>query len=366
MSKTRALTGVQAVLEAFRRAVGEDATVSTPDRDVGEPYRVDLRVGHRRHRLKAHWVGRGWPSRTREVAARLRRPWPRSHILVAERFSDSTRDVLRALDANWVDTTGAARIATKTGLIVRSTGNPELALRRADSTLRWTSGVADVAELLLACGQVPSLKEVASLTRLHLSSVGKAVRLFDREGWTRKAGSARGRGARRELTDVDELRDAWAAYVGSEPRVEFLGHALMRDPLAFVQTQLAPALGRLGDYAISGWAGAQLLTPVVTTFSVVHAYVGAEVFNLGLRDTMRRLEVREVHDGARLVIWSGRPAVFVGGRASVSPKPVRVAHPNRLYADLLTLGDRGRDAAEHVRLELMGSSPKSGPDREER
>lgn len=351
----RRQTGVPQILKAFTQRLGTDAVVRSieaPTRDDSQ--RIEIRVGRKKHRLRAHWVGMGWPERTREVLQRLRQPWPRNHVLVARQFSDATRAMLRRRNANWLDQTGQARIVTPSGLLILS--GVTIAAKERRKTTRWTPASADVAEVILAVGNVPSVKEISKLTGWQQPAVSKALRFLDAQGWTRKAGSSRGIGAYRTLVEMDGLRESWAEYVAAEPKVQLFAHALMRDPLNFLEEELAPALHGVGRYAVSGWAGLQLLAPFVTSVPVIHSYIEAPVYDSELSVILKRLKVREVSEGARIVFWRARPAVFTNPRVSKrSGRPVVVTHVSRLYADLLTLGDRGKEAAEHVRVELLPS-----------
>lgn len=357
MDKTARLRGFRAVLAAFQRALGADAVIkATSPSSEDRTYSLDIRVGRRSHKLLAHWVGTGWPGPTYDTVSRLRRPWPRNHVLVARRFSSATRSLLRRVDANWLDQTGAARIVTSSGLLIHSEGTPTLPER--DAPFRWTAVSADVAEAVLAMRQVPTLKELSLLTGWAQPAIGKALRAFDHQGWTSKVGPARGTGARRDLTQSGDLLENWAEFAAAEERMEYRGHTLMKDPLNYLEHELAPALRRLGRYAVSGWAGLQLAAPFLTSVPVLHVYVEASVFSSGLREALPRLGIRPVDDGARLVFWAARPAVFVSS-ARARSSSVRIVNPSRLYADLMTLGERGREAAEHARLELLQSTERT-------
>jgi hypothetical protein len=352
VEKTSRSSGLSEVLRAFQQELGSDALVkSAGARRRDSTYQIEILVGRKAHRLWAHWVGNGWPERTRELIKSVRRPWPRNHVVVARQFSEATRALLRRLDANWLDQSGDARIVTASGFLVL-TKSPPPSATRSKRTSHWTSATADVAEILLATRRVPSLKEISSLSGWQPSAVGKALTFFDSGGWTRKTGSVRGIGARRILVDPEALREAWAPFVASEQRPELLGHALMRDPLLFLERDIAPAL-KAKTYAVSGWAGLQLVAPFLTSVPLLHVYLKEEVFDSQVHAIMRRLNIREVRDGARIVFWAARPAAFVEPiNSPLGAVITPVVHPSRLYADLLSLGDRGKDAAQHLVTEL--------------
>ena len=348
--------GLPQILSALTRALGSDAIVGVvdgPGRD--ESYQVEVRVGRRKHRLFTHWVGQGWPERTHELVLKQRRPWPGNHVVVAHRFSPVTQAMLKRLGANWMDQTGAARIVTPSGMLVVTDGS-DVTLETRKRSTHWTSATADVAEILIGRGDVLPIREISAATGWRSPAVGRGLLFLDSMGWTKKAGPSRGVGAHRILLNREGLLESWAEFVAIEPRIELQAHALMRDPLQYLEKDLAPALAALGKYAVSGWAGLELVAPFVTSVPAIHVYVDASVFDSQLRSVLTRLKAREVTEGARLIFWRGRPAVFANANTSSSKRTVSTAHPSRLYADLLTLGDRGRDAAEHVRLELLSSS----------
>jgi hypothetical protein len=158
------------------------------------------------------------------------------------------------------------------------------------------------------------------------------------------------------IAELDGLRDEWAAFVKADDRLAIPAHAYMKDALDYLESDLVPALSRLGRYAVSGWAGLQITAPFLTSVSVIHVYVDVAIFHSKLRQTMQALRIREVKEGARIIFWAGRPAFFVNPLRAKSSRTT-VVHPSRLYADLLTMGGRGEEAAEHARLVLI-ASPK--------
>jgi transcriptional regulator with AbiEi antitoxin domain of type IV toxin-antitoxin system len=254
------------------------------------------------------------------------------------------------LDANWVDEVGHARVATTSGLLVLR----ETAQSRARSVaeLKWTPSQADVAEAILAQGRVPSVRDIANQTEWSLQPVSAALRLFDRQGWTRKVGTSRGRGSKRSLANGNGLLDVWAEHASRETSESLLAHTSMRDPLAYLRSELAPRLEKLGDYAVSGWAGVQLVMPMLTVVPTLQIYVEASIYDELLPRLITEMGIRRVEQGARLEFRRARAAALLRPQRARAA-PVSVAHAARLYSDLLTLGDRGRDAAERLRIELL-------------
>lgn len=83
----------------------------------------------------------------------------------------------------------------------------------------------------------------------------------------------------------------------------------------------------------------------------VHVYVPAERFATELDEILRGVGLREVEEGGRVEFWEANfPLITQLGQ----PSQIPVASTPRLYADLLALGGRGTDAAQHLRETKLG------------
>jgi hypothetical protein len=308
-------------------------------------------AGRVTHELVSHWIGDGWPGRVSEVLRRVGTPWPRKHVVVGRRFSPGAVALLDKAAANWVEEDGRVRIRTDTGLIVERDVSPP-ATMRPTAPFRWSPARADVAEVLLATGSVPPVREVAESSGWSREQVSEALRQFDRLNWTEKRGAKRGRTSERVVAAPEPLRESWAEHVVSSPRERLLAHGVVRDPLSFLERELAPRLRRLGRWTVSGWVGSALIAPRVTSIPVLQVYVEATTFQTRLRPALSELGLREVDSGQRVEFWEARPAAFC---RTLERRGIPVVHASRLYADLLALGDRGRDAAREVLEVLIGT-----------
>lgn len=335
--------------DVLRRAFDERLPVrASPGRNGS----VDLRIDHgsRPQRLVGHWV-RGWPGDVQVLLAQVGEPWPRDHVILSTRFSPGAIALLDRAGANWGDATGRSRIRTTGGLSIRTADREATGSERQRSgAVVWSPARADVAEILLVRRAVPRLEELKRLTGWSVPQIGQTLRAFDRQGWTVRAGSARGAGATRAVGGWEPLLESWAAYLAAAPRRGISAHATYRDPLTYIETTLTRAWSGL-RWSTSGWAGLQLTTPFVTSVPRLHLYVDVEQFDDRLPIALDAAGLREVVEGARVEIWPARAAVFVG--SAIGRSGVRVVHATRLYADLLALGDRGREAALHVQEELL-------------
>ena len=346
MSTERIRTTLQEVL---RQAFDERLPVrASPGRNGS----VDLRIeqGSRPQRLVGHWV-RGWPGDVRALLAQVGQPWPRDHVILSPRFSPGAIALLDSAGANWGEATGRGRIRTSGGMAIATADREDSGSKpQRSGVVVWSPARADVAEILLVRRAVPRLEELKRLTGWSVPQIGQTLRAFDRQGWTARAGSTRGAGATRAVAGWEPMLESWAAYLAEAPRRGISAHATYRDPLTYIETSLTRAWKEL-RWATSGWAGLQLTAPFVSSVPRLHLYVDVEQFHDRLPRALRAAGLREVGEGARIEIWPARAAVFVG--SAVGRSGVRVVHGTRLYADLLAMGDRGREAALHVQEELL-------------
>lgn len=309
-------------------------------------------AGQVEHRVELIWAGEGWPADVSPILAEAARDWPREWIVVARSFSPGALDLLRAQNANWLDETGRAHLDTASGLIVMR-DSPLPAGTGEPSRFRWSRSKVDVAELILAHHE-DTFNAVMLTERLGWShpQVTSILRRFDTAGWTEKLGGRRGVTARRRLAAPAALLDSWAEHVGRAPRERLLAHRVLRDPMAFLYSELAPALTTSTVWAATGWAGLEVSAPFLTAVPTLQVYVTAEAFKDGrLRQAMHASDLHEVDRGARVEFWAASSITL---SLSQTTSTIPTVSPPRLYADLRALGGRGEDAAQHVREELLG------------
>ena len=310
-------------------------------------------VGRTRHTLELRWVGRGWPGDLESVLGDIPSPWPRQLVLVAQRFSSGAIAQLAEHDANWADETGAARIETASGLLVIRDPSDDAVSSKATIGFRWAASSVEIAELLLADPPegIFGVGQLAEQSGWSPAQVSKLLRQFNARGWVGKVGGSRGVGSGWRLVDPAGLLDAWMKHLSAHPPVTVLAHRVLRDPMQFVETDLARELNPHIPWALSGWAGLAVAAPFVTAVPVIHVAVEANALLDGrLRDAMRATRLREVDQGARVEFRALSPFVLSLG---MKQRALPVVSAPRLYADLHALGGRGEEAANHVREELL-------------
>lgn len=319
-----------------------------------------IRTADRTYRVTFLWAGQGWPSEVQRAVSEVKLPWPRRIIIAATNLSSGSLAILRDVDANWVDEAGRARLVVPPGLsIVRDVSTGPHVLQR--DIFRWNRSAVELSEFVLH-SNLHELKtgNLASATGWSPGQVSQILSGFEDLGWTERRGGRSGRGSWHELVKPGVLLDAWAEEVSRFVHNRRLGHRTDRDLLRFANMILEPVFGMetVEEARIEGigwclttWAGLQMITPYATTTPALHVYVQTKLFRSELDRLMREAEIREVDEGARIEFWE---ADFNLLTQPGKPHPLPVASTPRLYADLLRLGGRAADAAQHLRETVLG------------
>jgi len=299
---------------------------------------VEIEVGP--SRFSAVWIGEG---RLRDVQAALT---PRAHrpdVLVARRMSPAAQSAAAQAKVGWVDESGAA-VVVLFGLVVSRTGRPE---PRSPRQPRWAASVIGTAEALLV-GTNPTVADVRARTGLSAGGATNALAALTSLGLL-EAKVARGPASARKIVDRDRLLEDYAvAAKAKTPKLSLRVGTSARD--------LMDELARLGKqwdsaglaWAASGAAGASRLDPnfsQVTGLDVlVDAQTPAALFALAEGYDLEPIE------GGRILL---RPfPTKTTARLCCFGSGLRVAPWPRIYADLISQGVRGEEAAEHLRQQM--------------
>lgn len=288
-------------------------------------------------RFEAIWVRRGWPA---DVQAAIDRA-PGATLVVAPALSPGARSLLEHRGLSWVDDTGGARIAAP-GLIARLDGKP--IPEPKPKTVSWSPVALRAGEAVLALA--PAQLTTGWLAEHAKCSVPRAsgiLQQWDAEGWTSKHGPSRGPGASRIVDRPDALLDAWAAHLNAQPLDRWFAHTTDRDLLA-VQNRLTTALAT-ATFAWTGWLAAEVLAPFMTQLPVLHFRVDEACLRRDLEPALRNAGLTPTDDAGRVEIWNTTADAF--GFATTSARGPLCSW-SRVYADLVRIGGRAADAAEHL------------------
>ncbi|MHB1538130.1 MAG: type IV toxin-antitoxin system AbiEi family antitoxin [Solirubrobacteraceae bacterium] len=331
-------------------ATATNGTVVASAQDRGGDVLVRTRDGQTIS-LQVRWAGEGWPQDVHRAIEGVPRPWPAEVVLLARRLAPGAIERLRELGANWADETGQAHIYGPGGLIVVREHLERRPAARARKALAWSASAIDLAELVLSRRDAPlRTTALARESRWSLPQIANVLGCFDKQGWTIKRGPSRGPRACRELLDADGMLGSWATALSESSRASRVAHRATRDVMSLLADELAPALEGETMWALSGWAGLELAAPFATTVPSLHIYVAEHDFAGTLSSAMQTTGLREVDQGGRVTFWPARADTL---DRSAPHEGVPVVSAPRLYADLISFGARGLDAAAHVKEQLI-------------
>lgn len=312
--------------------------------------------GHN-YELLPVWAGEGYPQDVRHAIQRLglSAMQERNPVVTAGNMSPGARDHLDRLGLAWADESGAARIVVAPALAVLRASSAPVHRVRPLGGFQWSPSAGAVAELLLTrrageprAKSVPPLRVLSDQLGWSVAQVSKVMRGFDDSGWTVKSGTT-GLTASRRLLDPSGMLSSWASWQAKRDLPAVKSHAHWKDPRTFVHDRLATAMPR-ESWCVTGWLALQELAPHVTTIPSISCYVEATVFDSDLPRVLDRAGLRPVEAGERVTLRRAEPHVLT----LASNTWPRTAPAVRVYADLLTAGVRGEDAAEHLRETVLG------------
>ena len=309
-------------------------------------------------RLVAVSAGGGWPSEVRAVlAGDARRP---NWLIVAPQFSPGSVRLLNDAGVNWVDSRGNVRIVAPPVVLVSSRGmrdaprtESSVVTSEAPTRLHWGGAAMDLAEELLSSspGEI-SVTALSMATGWSPGMVSRVLQSFEQVGWLTASGG--GAKKRRRLSEAGPMLDAWAEMLTQKPSRAVQAHALMRDPWRFLADQLLPLMPNV-SYGATTWIAAEAIAPFASATPVIDLYVPAEWLDSEwprlASASGSHLFARSVEDGANLRLRAADKHVLKRTRDAGS---IRTVSAPRVYADLLALGGRAQDVAQHLREVALG------------
>ncbi len=228
--------------------------------------------------------------------------------------------------------------------------------RPTDQGFRWSTSAAAVGEFVLWWRtdssprrkvdlSLPLNTQIAAYLPVSVAQVSKVLNKFDQEGWTRKTGAER---EGREHCECSTMLPASSAagQRGSRRNVSrrYGRHARIPDPATFYFERLRHALPAT-SHCLTGWLAADMRAPLSTSIPNLSLYLDPDVFDFGIDDVMDSTGLRRVQSGQRVTFIRAEDQVLTLATKAEPP----LASDARIYADLLTAGSRGEQAASHLR-----------------
>jgi len=274
--------------------------------------------------------------RLRSYIAELRKP--ATPILIAPYLSPASRELCTENGVSFLDFEGNARITFGTVFIERVlSSKPEPERREFKSLFRPKS--AQVLRILLRnpkqVWKVADLAETAGVSLGHVSNVRTA--LLERE-WASKVPQGL------LLTAPDALLDAWKTsyrpLIGQELRFYTILHG---SSLENSIREMFASLPQKSDAALSSFSAAHWIAPFART-GTQYLYAHANV----LEHIQSKLQLSSSLKGENVVVSLPKDdGIFLD---VYEPVPgIRCTSPVQTYLDLSVSGERGAEAAEHLR-----------------
>jgi hypothetical protein len=315
--------------------------------DRGVDILAELQVAGRRHTLVCEVKANGQPRHVRIGLLQLRNyvahfDTPATPIFIAPYLSPEAQALCREQEVGFLDLEGNARLVFDGVFIERITANkPAVERRELKSIFRPKS--AQVLLVMLRnprrAWRVVELAETAGVSLGHVSNV--RVALLDRE-WARVDPDGL------SLTDPDALLDAWRdAY--EPPAGKRAGFYTTLHGTAFEEAarKALGAANREGVAMLASFSAAQWLAPYARTGS---QFFYADV--AGAKTLEKALKLSPASKGENVVITVPKNSGLF--RDHVEPAPdIICTSPVQTYLDLAVAGERGREAAEHLRRERL-------------
>ncbi|MGD9946247.1 MAG: type IV toxin-antitoxin system AbiEi family antitoxin [Burkholderiaceae bacterium] len=305
-----------------------------------------LEASGRRHTLVCEVKSSGQPRHVRPALLQLRDHIAREMsgavpVFIAPYLSPETRALCDEYEVGFVDLEGNARLAFDGVFIDRQVASKPAAERRELRSL-FKPKSAQILRLMLRqpsrAWRVVGLAEAAGVSLGHVSNVRSG--LLDRE-WAQVSDEGL------LLSDPDALLDAWReAYEPPAGRRHDFYTTLHGEAFDKIVRELHPAPDA-GLTALASFSAGQWLAP--------YGRIGTQYFyadETGLARLCVALKLSAAVKGENVAVTVlEEPGVF---RDTVEPAPgVICTSPVQTYLDLTVAGERGREAADHLRQERL-------------
>jgi hypothetical protein len=300
-----------------------------------------------RHRLFCEVKPSGQPRHVRMALTQLRndivhREQHATPVLIAPYLSHDAQALCREQNVGFLDLAGNARLIFGSVFIERQVANKPVAERRELRSL-FKPKSAQVLRVMLRdprrAWRVTALAEAAAVSLGHVSNVRSG--LLARE-WARVSDDGL------FLSRPGALLDAWrTSYEPPAGTHATFYTTLHGSAFEGVARQVLHQDGGSGLAAFASFSAAQWLAPYGRT-GTHYFYADAA----GLERLRLALKLSSIAKGENvLVTVLEDPGVF---RDTVEPAPgVICTSPVQTYLDLAIAGERGREAAEHLRHERL-------------
>ena len=309
-----------------------------------------LLVDGRQHLLVCEYKSNGQPRYARSALLELRnyveQRAPRATpIFMAPYISSAVRQLCEEKGVGYLDLEGNARIAFGGVFIERVVADKPAAEQRELKSLFRPKSAQVLRAMLREPGhawRVTALSEISGVSLGHVSNVRTG--LIDRE-WARASDDGL------VLSEPDALLDSWRDSYTAPPGERLRFYTPLHG--SALEDAARGALGTKGDpgrAAFASFSAAQWLAPYGRTGT--HYFFADED---GLRKLQAALKLAPASKGENVVITVPKDAELLADTIEPAPGAVCTS-PVQTYLDLSIAGERGAEAADHLRREKLSWS----------
>jgi hypothetical protein len=267
-------------------------------------------------------------------------------LIMAETISPGARKLLGEEGVGYYDGSGSLSISTKGIFVLIEKPFAKRQIRSLNNLFVGSRARALHAIWLLRENWF-GVHEIAARASVSATTASQMLIALERRDWVVSRGS--GPAKERHLSNPRALLDAWAAYQVStktKPVRRYYVRALKTPDFLHRLDRVCEDHGV--TYEITGDTAGQAYAPHLSNVSQVHCRLLA---GSGIEAALESLEARPVREGWNLgLIEAGAKQDFVF-RQRVGD--VWVADPLQTYLDLLQMGGRSKELADHLRLEKL-------------
>lgn len=345
--EVRAAEALRALLEQVPaiRLVSIEQELSGPDRGVDIVAHVD--VSGRHHQLVCEVKSSGQPRHVRMALLQLRNyvvnyETGATPIFIAPYLSPEAQTLCREQSVGFLDLEGNARVLFDGIFIERLVASkPTVERRELKSMFKPKS--AQVLRVMLRdpsrAWRVTELADVADVSLGHVSNVRAG--LLDRE-WAQVSDKGM------FLSEPDALLDAWRDSY-EPPAGKRMSFYTILHGSAFEQAarQILRSDRELGKAAFASFSAARWLAPYGRT--------GTQYFyadEVGLEQLQIALKLSTASKGENVIVTLLTDHGLFRDTVEAAPGAICTS-PTQTYLDLAAAGERGREAAEHLRREKL-------------
>jgi len=310
-----------------------------------------LLVDGRQHLLICEYKSNGQPRYARSALLELRnyvaqRAPQATPVFIAPYISPAVRQLCEEKGVGYLDLEGNARIAFGGVFIERMVADKPAAEQRELKSLFRPKSAQVLRAMLREPGRawrVVELSEITGVSLGHVSNVRTA--LIDRE-WARASEDGL------VLSEPEALLDAWRDSYTAPPgeRLRFYTplHGSALEDAARSALRAEDGLGRA---AFASFSAAQWLSPYGRTGT--HYFFADEE---GLRKLRAALKLAPASKGENVVVTVPKDSGLLADTVEPAPGAICTS-PVQTYLDLSIAGERGAEAADHLRQKKL-SWPK--------